>query len=237
MSAYAFESIVLAVRTGRPATEQAAEAARRARAHPRRLTRSARLTQLFLGVIAVGIGVGLMIRAGLGVASWDVLHVGLAEATGWTVGVAAYAVGAAALLVGRVLGQRPRLGTVVPLLLVGPVLDVTTRLMPAPGTTFGAWIMLLAGIATLSFGVGAYVTSDHGVGPSDMIFVGLSERGIPLWAARLVVDALAVLGGWLLGGPIGLGTIAITLLLSPLTQIGVKVFDLVPAARTAESYG
>lgn len=177
-----------------------------------------------------------MIRAGLGVASWDVLHVGLSELTGWTIGVAAYAVGAIALVLGRLLGQRPRLGTIVPLLLVGPVLDLTTRVVPAPTSALAAWVTLLVGIATLATGVGAYIASDHGVGPSDMIFVGIAERGIPLWAARLGVDGLAVAGGWLLGGPIGLGTIAITLLLGPLTQTAVRVFDLLPAARAAESH-
>jgi hypothetical protein len=75
--------------------------------------------QLLLGVILVGIGVALMIRAGLGVASWDVLHVGLSRLTGWSIGSAAWVVGVGALALGTLLGQRSRRGTVVPLLVVG----------------------------------------------------------------------------------------------------------------------
>lgn len=233
MSAYAYESILLAVRSGRPATEAARRAAVHARHHPRRLTRTARVGQLLLGVILVGIGVALMIRAGLGVASWDVLHVGLSRVTGWSIGTAAWVVGAGALALGTLLGQRPRRGTVVPLLVVGPVIDLTTRLVDQPVSDGGAWALLFGGVIVLATGVGAYLTADHGVGPSDMIFMAMSERGLPVWAARLAIDGLAVFGGFLLGGPIGLGTIAITLAIGPLTQVAMRAFDLRPAIDAA----
>lgn len=210
-------------------------APRRARAHPRRNRRGSRTLQLLTGLVAVGVGVGLVISAELGVASWDVLHVGLAGLTGWSVGTAAVAVGLGAAGLATVLGERPRIGSLVPLTVVGPAIDATLLLAPSASTLTGQLALLVGGMGFMAFGVGAYVASDHGAGPSDLVFLAIARRGVPLAYARWLVDGSAVLVGWAIGGPVGLGTVIVTLFLGPLVGLAIKGFDLVPARRVIET--
>jgi uncharacterized membrane protein YczE len=217
---------------GRPARTAAApvrDAARHVRHTPTRETRHARTSQLLTGLGLVGVGVGLLVRADLGVASWDVLHVGVASASGMSVGTIAMLVGVAAAVLAAMLGERPRPGSLIPLLVVGPVIDLTMRLVSLPTTAAGQLAMLLTGMVLLAVGVGAYVTSDHGAGPGDLVFLAVARRGLPVWAARLLVDGGAVTAGWLLGGPVGIGTVLVTAGLGPLVAASIRVFDLAPA--------
>lgn len=201
----------------------------RARGHPRRASRAARTVQLLAGLVAVGTGIGMLIRADLGVASWDVLHVGLAGVTGWSVGETAMAVGVAAAVLAIVLGERPRPGSLVPLAVIGPTIDATMLVLgPATGP-LGRAALLLGGVAILALGVGAYVSSDHGAGPSDLVFLAVGRRGMPLWASRLLVDGTAVAIGRAVGGPLGIGTIVVTVALGPLVGLTIRWFDLAPA--------
>ncbi|MTV24033.1 hypothetical protein FTX61_01145 [Nitriliruptoraceae bacterium ZYF776] len=205
----------------------------RVRRSPRRDTRPARSLQLLLGLVAVGVGVGLVIRAELGVASWDVLHVGLSGRTGWSVGTVAIVVGVGAALLAWLLGERPRWGSLVPLAVVSPSIDGTLALVPSAAGTTNAYALLVAGTLALAVGVGAYVASDHGAGPGDLVFLGVARHGVPLWAARMLVDGTAVAVGWLVGGPIGVGTVLLTVALGPMIAHAIRFFDLVPAREEA----
>ncbi len=201
----------------------------RARRHPRRDTHHARTLQLLAGLLAVGSGIGMLIRADLGVASWDVLHVGLAGVTGWTVGTTAMVVGVGAAGLAALLGERPRIGSLLPLAVIGPTIDVTMALLGPATDAVGQGALLTGGVLTLAIGVGAYVTSDHGAGPSDLVFLAVARHGLPIWAARLLVDGTAVVAGALIGGPVGIGTVVVTLALGPLVGLSIRVFDLAPA--------
>jgi uncharacterized protein len=201
----------------------------RARQDPRRDSRRARTAQLLAGLVAVGAGIGMLIRADLGVASWDVLHVGIAGVTGWSVGTAAMMVGLAAAVLAAVLGERPRVGSLVPLAIIGPTIDATMLLLGTAVDPLGRITLLITGVVTLALGIGAYVTSDHGAGPSDLVFLAVARRGVPIWASRLLVDGTAVGAGWVIGGPVGIGTVVVTLALGPLVGLTIRWFDLVPA--------
>lgn len=201
----------------------------RARTSPRRSRRQARTVQLVTGLIAVGTGVALLIRAELGVASWDVLHVGLAERTGASVGTVAMVVSIGAAGLALLLRERPRLGTLVPVLVIAPTIDLVLGLVSTPGGFAGQLAMLMAGTLLMAVGVGAYVTSDHGAGPGDLVFLGVARLGLPVGAARFLVDGVAVSAGWLLGGPVGIGTVVVTLGLGPLIGATIRLFDLAPS--------
>ena len=204
-------------------------AAVRARRAPRRTRRHLRTVQFLLGLVTVGIGVACLIRADLGVASWDVLHVGLASRTGASVGVVSAAVAVVAVGLAALLGERPRAGTLVPVAVVAPTIDVALHLVSTPATALGQGSLLLGGMLLLSLGVGAYVASDHGAGPGDLVFLGVAKLGAPLWVARAGVDGILVLVGWLVGGPVGVGTVIVTAGLGPLIAVTMRVFDLAPA--------
>lgn len=218
-------SPAIAVRPGRGLRGTPA----RVRHDPRRDSRRARTVQLLSGLVAVGAGIGMLIRADLGVASWDVLHVGIAGVTGWSVGTAAMIVGLAAAVLAAVLGERPRVGSLVPLAIIGPTIDATMLLLGTAVDPLGRATLLVTGVLTLALGVGAYVTSDHGAGPSDLVFLAVARRGVPIWGSRLLVDGTAVGVGWAIGGPIGIGTVVVTLALGPLVGLTIRWFDLAPA--------
>lgn len=220
---------------GRPAAA-VASAPGRARAHPRRATGPARAVQLLIGLGAVGTGIGLLIRSGLGVASWDVLNVGLSAHLGLSVGQVALLSGLLAALLASVIGERPRLTSLVPLLIVGPAIDATMALVGPAADAVGQATLLLAGLLTLATGVGAYIATGSGAAPSDLVFLGIARRGLPVWASRLLVDGAVVLLGWALGGPVGVGTVIVTLLLGPLIGQMLRAFDLTDSqeARTRD---
>lgn len=220
-------SFATAVRPLRTASQRAATS--RARTSPRRTRRDTRTAQLLVGLVAVGTGVALVISAGLGVASWDVLHVALSDRTGGSVGTVAVIVGIGALGLAALLGERPRVGTVVPLLIIAPTIDAVLGAVATPAAFVGQLAMLVGGMVLMAVGVGAYVASDHGAGPGDLVFLGLAKRGMSVGTARLTVDGTAVAVGGALGGPIGIGTVVVTVGLAPLIAVAIRVFDLEPS--------
>lgn len=209
-------------------------AASRARSAPSRATRTARVVQLLAGLVAVAAGVALVIRAGLGVASWDILNVAIANLTGLSVAVVAAIVGVGAAGAATLLGRPPSWGTLIPLAVVSPVLEAAMRVVATPATLAGQAAMLAAGMVVLAVGVGAYVGADHGAGPADLVFLALAGRGLPVWAAKLTIDGIVGTAGFLLGGPVGVGTVVITAAMGPLCSVTIALFDLSPA-RTLTS--
>ncbi|HWH33465.1 MAG TPA: hypothetical protein VNU01_12415 [Egibacteraceae bacterium] len=192
---------------------------------------SVRLGQLAAGVLLIGTGVGAMLSSGLGVGAWDAFHVGVSGAFGVPLWAAIAGTGAVTLAAGVALGGRPRWGTFAPLC-VGPVVQATMGLLPAPGNPLQAWLLLAVGVGVVATGAGAYLTAGCGVGPFDLVFHGLNRRGLPLTAARLCVDGAALVVGALLGGPVGAGTVAATVALGLLIPATVRRFErYAPAPR------
>jgi uncharacterized membrane protein YczE len=185
--------------------------------------------QLVVGLLAVGLGVALLIRADLGVASWDVLHVALADLSGASVGTVSLGVGVGAVGLAALLGERPRVGTLVPIALVAPTIDLALGAVATPATLVARAGMLVAGMALLAVGVGAYVASDHGAGPADLVFLGVARHGLSLGTARFAIDGTLVALGWALGGPVGIGTVVVTVGLAPMIALAMRVFDLTPS--------
>lgn len=210
--------------------------AHRARSSPRRAAHPARVVQLLAGLAAVATGVSLVIRAELGVASWDILNVALASRTGASIAVVSAVVGVGAAALAWLLGRRPTWGTLLPLMIVTPALELALRLVVTPATVPGQVAMLGGGMIMLAVGVGAYVGADHGAGPADLVFLALAGRGLPVWAAKLTIDGVIGGIGLTLGGPVGVGTIAITAGMGPLIGLAIAAFDLTPARTAVEAY-
>lgn len=201
----------------------------RVRRSRRRLSGRARAAQLFLGLLLAGTGIGMILRAGLGVASWDVLNVALSERFGVPLGIVAVLVGLAAGAIAVALGARPRARSLVPLFVVSPVLQLAIHLIATPATLVGQFALLLSGMVFLAVGVGAYIGSENGAGPADLLFLSLAAKGLPVWAARVSIDGTVVLAGWLLGGPVGVGTVIVTAGIGPMIALTLRWFDLLYA--------
>ncbi|MEU7759991.1 YczE/YyaS/YitT family protein [Micromonospora aurantiaca (nom. illeg.)] len=196
-----------------------------------------RLTQLYAGLVLYGVSMALMIRSELGLDPWDVFHQGLARQTGLSFGTVTIAVGALVLLLWIPLRQRPGLGTVSNVVVIGLVVDATLAVLP-PGEGMPARVTLLvAGIVANGAATGLYLGAGLGPGPRDGLMTGFVARH-PRFSVRLVrtvIEVTVLALGWLLGGTVGLGTVAYALTIGPLAQFFIPVFAL-PARPAAGAY-
>ncbi|MFC7615153.1 YitT family protein [Actinokineospora soli] len=176
-----------------------------------------RYGRLAVGLALFGASVALMLAAGLGVPSWDVLHQGIAERTGLPIGLVVNLVAVGVLLLWVPLRQRPGVGTVANVLAVGPVVDLTlAALLPGHWTAQVGY--LLAGIALNGVAIGLYVGAGLGPGPRDGLMTGLAARGHPIRVVRTAIEVAVVAAGWLLGGTVGVGTALYAVAIGPLVH-------------------
>ncbi len=202
-------------------------------------TLPARLLQLVGGLALYGIAVGLMVRAAVGLDPWDTFAEGIATKTGLTFGLVTNLVGAAVLLLWIPLRQRPGLGTLLNVLMVGTMAQVAIDLVPTPDGLLPRWALFLAGVVLLAVATGIYVGAGMGPGPRDGLMTGLSKRlGWPIWVSRTLIEGSVLLLGWLLGGNIGWGTVVFAVLIGPLCHVTIPLFGrLVPAHSPAGQPG
>lgn len=191
-----------------------------------RLTR--RLAQLLVGLIAYGVSITLMLKANLGNQPWDVFHQGAALRAGISVGNALIITGAAVLLCWIPLRQRPGIGTVANILVIGVVVDLTIGLLPQPGHLAMRWLFMTSGILICGLASGLYLGADLGPGPRDGLMTGLATRGWSLRGWRTTIEITVVAIGALLGGKVGIGTIAYALAIGPLAQFFLPMFTVRP---------
>ncbi|MEU6379726.1 hypothetical protein [Streptomyces sp. NPDC046909] len=189
-----------------------------------------RLIQLYVGLALYGASSALLVEAGLGLEPWNVLHQGLAELTGLTIGVVSIIVGAAVLLLWIPLRQRPGLGTVSNVFVVGIAMDGTLAAVPEARTLAVQIPLMLAGIVLNGVATGLYIAARFGPGPRDGLMTGLHKRtGRSIRLMRTAVEIAVVVTGFALGGTIGVGTLLYALSIGPLAQLFLRVFD-VPSA-------
>ncbi len=200
-----------------------------------------RLPRLILGIIPLGVGIGMMVEARLGVSPYDVLHQGIADHTGLSFGTVVILLGLLVLLLWIPLGQRFGIGTVVNTLTVGLIVDAFLDWSPDPGSLALRWVYLLVGIVIIAFGVGLYIGAGLGPGPRDGLMTGIAAKGYPLWLVRTGLELTALLAGWLLGGDVGIGTLLFAFGIGPLghlfllrLHLGVGGGDPDPTATIGE---
>ncbi|MEU8764070.1 hypothetical protein [Streptomyces sp. NPDC048659] len=197
----------------------------------RHLTR--RLVQLYVGLALYGISSALLVRAGLGLEPWGVLHQGLAEKTGLTIGVVSIGVGAVVLLLWIPIRQRPGLGTVSNVFVVGLAMDATLALVPdLDGLAAGIALMVL-GIVLNGAATGLYIAARLGPGPRDGLMTGLHRlTGRSIRLVRTAIEIAVVATGFVLGGSVGVGTVLYALCIGPLAQFFLRRFAI-PEADAA----
>lgn len=183
-----------------------------------RLTR--RLVQLFLGLALYGTSIAMMLRSVLGLNPWDVLHDGLAERTGLSFGTVVIVVGAGLLVLWVPLRQWPGLGTVANAVVVGLVADAALAVLAEPDAMVARIGLLVGGIVLNGLATAMYIGSQLGPGPRDGLMTGLSRRtGLSIRLVRVGLELTVLAIGWLLGGVVGIGTVAYALAIGPLVQL------------------
>lgn len=192
-----------------------------------------RITQLLIGLVLYGAGCALTIEAGLGVDPWTVFAQGIGVHTGLGIGWVTNIIGFFVLLLWIPLRQKPGIGTVANILIVGTSMQATLDLMPTP-TGLGIQVLIFAlGLVSVAVASGIYIGAHFGPGPRDGLMTGIRSRfGVPIWLARASVEVTVLAIGWMLGGTVGLGTVAFAVLIGPLVHLAMPLFDTDPA-RTA----
>ena len=181
--------------------------------------------QLIIGLFLYGIGIALIVRGAIGVAPWDVLTQGLDGHLHLGFGVITTIISGIVLLLWIPLKQKLGIGTVLNALLVGPSADVGLWLVPADLALWLRVLLFAAGLLLLAVASGIYIGAGLGPGPRDGLMTGLHARtGWPIWTVRTGIEGSVLAAGWLLGGNVGVGTVAFALLVGPLCQWTLPLF-------------
>ncbi len=181
--------------------------------------RGRRLTQLVVGLAAYALSMALMMRAGLGSMPWDVLHQGLALHTGLSIGATTVAIGAVVLLLWIPLRERPGIGTVANVVVIGLTVDLALAVIPVVDVLWVRIAFAVAGIVLNAAATAAYIGVGLGPGPRDGLMTGFAARTrFSVRLVRTTIEVAVVLTGWLLGGTFGVVTVAYALGVGPLIQ-------------------
>lgn len=179
-----------------------------------------RLIQLFAGLLLYGFSMALLVEAGLGLDPWDVLHQGIAERTGLSIGTIVILVGVVVLLLWIPLRQRPGVGTIANALLVGLAADASIWLLPSPDPLAVQIAFLVSGVVLNAVATAAYIGARLGPGPRDGLMTGLVQRtGRSVRVVRTSIEVTVLATGWLLGGTVGAGTVVYALAIGPLVHL------------------
>ena len=193
------------------------------------MTRSVRLLG---GRVLFGLALALFVQAHLGLDPWTVFSQGLARRTGLTLGTVTVIVSLVLLLLWIPLRQRPGLGTVANALVVGPVLDLGVAIIPAPDALALQVVYVVVAVVVIAVATGLYVGAGWGPGPRDGLMTGLADLGVPVYAARMLIEGTVLVAGWLLGGTVGLATVVFALAVGPLVGRALPRLALPPTPAT-----
>lgn len=195
-----------------------------------------RLGQLLIGLWLYGWSMAMLVRSELGLDPWDVLHQGLTHHVPLSFGQVTIAVGALVLLLWIPLRQRPGLGTLLNVVVIGIAADAGLAAMPPVAGLFPQAAMLVGGVVFIGLAGALYVGARLGPGPRDGLWVAITERtGRSIRLVRTVLEVSVCAAGWLLGGTVGVGTVVYALAIGPLVQFfmgftDVRLAEAEPAA-------
>ena len=170
-----------------------------------------RFLKLMIGLFFCGTGSYITIQANIGLAPWDSLNMGLSNVTGLMYGNAAVVVGAAIIIIDLLLHEKIGFGTIINAVVYPKWVDIWNHfeLIPKQDNFFKGVLLLLLGEFSICVGTWLYMSCAMGSGPRDSLMVGIGKRvkKVPIGAVRGSLEAMAVLGGFLMGAKIGVGTL------------------------------
>lgn len=195
-----------------------------------------RVSQLLVGLFLYGIAIALMVRAGIGVSPWDVLTQGLAKQTGLPFGLLTNLIGVVVLLLWIPIRQRPGVGTVLNVLLIGPSAQLGLWLIPQQTVPWVQALVFAGGLALLAIATGLYIGARLGPGPRDGLMTGLHRRtGWKIWVVRTIIEVTVLTIGWILGGQVGVGTLLFALLIGPMVNVTLPLLNVPEKPATAST--
>lgn len=181
-----------------------------------------------LGLAILALGITLTIKAkDLGISPWDVFHYGLYLQFGLTIGTWSIIAGLVIVLTTAIITKSyPKIGTYLNMVLIGIFIDFFNWILPSVETLWIEMILLVLGIIITACGVGLYVAPGLGAGPRDSVMLNLSDKfGWKVSTCRNGIEVIVFVIGWLLGGPVGLGTIFIVFTLGTIVGYTIPIAD------------
>ena len=195
-----------------------------------------RIAQLLLGLFLYGLAIAMMLRGALGASPWDVLSQGVVLHSGLNFAIVTIAIGALVLMLWIPIRQKPGIGTVANVLLIGPSIEVGLWMLPATDSLVAQILLLAGGLALLAVATGLYIGARFGPGPRDGLMTGIHRRtGLPIWVVRTSIEVTVLTIGWLLGGTVGVGTLAFALLIGPMVGFTLPLLRVPEAAARVDA--
>jgi len=186
------------------------------------LVLAAKIVIFLCGIFILTLGAAALIEANLGVASWDVLHIGLAKRGALSIGTWVQIIGICMVLFTAALERKqPQIGSAVNILLIGFSLNwiLAWHMLPIAHTLWQSILELVSGVCLMGLGSGMYVATALGAGPRDGLTLVLSRMwGRSVRLVRTVLEITALFCGWIVGGPISMGTFVAVFLVGPIMQ-------------------
>ncbi|MBR5741429.1 MAG: hypothetical protein IKX91_02635, partial [Firmicutes bacterium] len=173
-----------------------------------------------------GFGVYLTVHANIGAGPWDVLNLGVSKTLGILYGTASVGISFTILVIDILLREPIGIAMVIDAIVVGKTVDLFNRIdiVPAPETALGGVVMMLIGLVVIAYTQYTYMAASLGCGPRDTLLVGLAKRlkRLPIGLVSIGLLSLATFTGWLLGGPVGLGTLICAFCAGPIMQFAFQ---------------
>ena len=188
--------------------------------------RPRRLVQLYAGLALYGASSALLVEAALGLDPWDVLHQGAARRSGISIGLCTVLIGVVVLGLWIPLRQRLGLGTISNAVLVGLAVDASLWVLPSPDHVPWQSVFLGAGVLLNGVATSMYIGAGLRPGPRDGLMNGIAARGHSIRVVRTLIELTVLIGGWLLGGSVGVGTVVYAVAIGPLAHIFIPLFTV-----------
>lgn len=184
-----------------------------------------RLIQLYLGLTCYGVSTAMFVRADLGADPWNVFHLGVGKLLSLNIGLVMIITGALVLLLWIPLRQRPGLGTISNVIVIGLAADAALAVLPPMESLTARSVLLGAAIIVNALATGMYIGAGFGAGPRDGLMTGINARtGWSVRTVRTAIEVTVLLLGWAMGGTFGVGTVLYALTIGPLIQLCLPWF-------------
>lgn len=195
-----------------------------------------RIAWLMGGLIGFGVSLALIVVANIGLPPWDVFHQGLSNQVGWSLGTSVIITSGFVLLLWIPIRERPGVGTIANAIVVGLTLDATLAVLPEEIESMAGRIALLvAGIVINGVTTGLYIGAGLGPGPRDGLMTGVAKRGPSIRLVRTVIEVTVLAVGIVLGGTVGIGTLAFAILIGPLAQLFIPKLRIDSTGAAAQA--
>ena len=169
-----------------------------------------RITGLVSGLFLFALGIVITMKANIGYAPWDVFHYGVSRTVGLSIGTVSILTGVGICVLTALMGEKLGFGTIINMILMGVFLDaiLAAGFVPAMRGFPAGVLMMTAGLFIISLGSYFYIKSAYGAGPRDSLMVAIRRiTRLPVGLCRALLEGTVVFAGWLLGGPVGIGTV------------------------------